>query len=764
MLLKDPNARILALYPARALIQDQIDKWERALEGTPFRLTFIDGSVATDQRGERLHNNHVILMTPDVAHAWMMSNLRQREIAVFTRALRLLILDEAHVYEGVFGTNMAYFLRRLDVVTAPHRLLCSTATLGRPSDFVLQLTGRETVSIDQSQDGSPAPNRHVLLARDAGFEQLVELLKRLSQSDEGRFLAFSDSRKMVERVVSATLRSDQSSSSPDSDDAEQDVEDDGPPFHKASGSPRILPFRAGYESEDARAIQSALLRGHLGGVVSTSALELGLDIGEIDLAILLNLPPSQKGFWQRLGRAGRKRTGICLMIDSKGAMSGRRGSLAEYIERSLEPSWLYLENKYLQYANALCAALELSELGMNRGDQDPFKSLPKLFAQLLENELNPTEMVPSDLYPLKQRAQAGPHREFPLRSGIEQDFKIQTPQGISLGNVTFSQLLREAYPGAIYYYVARPYRIGQIDIRNGRISARRERHWTTTPLANTMVFPRFSGGILALYGTSEGFLVEAELQVSERVTGFQERRGSATPQQFVYGPSSPFYRRDLNRFFQTTGVCWRFLDKFAVSEETGSRIVQAFSMDFGVQERDLGLGLFHSKQTPFGAGTCQGLCIYDGVSGSLRLTQRLAENFGGVVAAAAAYARAEGHKDVSRQLESLERLVRELRAVNLSDTVEPDPSKSRWTKVIVPGSRAIYMTDDGPLEVCVREYRYTPKGLVYELDPLPTMSEGKWMVVGSALQPMHGYTKLIDVDFMTGETRAEETGAASSLG
>src|SRR5579864_71127 len=208
ILLKDPSAKALALYPAKALIRDQIEKWEGAAQPLSLGVGYIDGSVSRDRREEILNSNRVVLMTPDVAHAWFMANLRERHIANFRQALRLLILDEAHVYEGVFGTNMAHFLRRLDAVTGHHRVLCSTATLGRPSDFVYQLTGRQTVAITHEQDGSAAPNRYVMLAKDPGYDHLVDLLKHLASVEGARFLAFSDSRKMVEQIVAATMRVD----------------------------------------------------------------------------------------------------------------------------------------------------------------------------------------------------------------------------------------------------------------------------------------------------------------------------------------------------------------------------------------------------------------------------------------------------------------------------------------------------------------------------------------------------------------------------
>ena len=110
VLTRETDAKALAFYPARALIQDQIGKWQEAVRGTKLRVALIDGGIALDARAEILRTSDILLMTPDVAHAWMMSRLSEPDIRRFLSHLRLLVLDEAHVYEGVFGTNMAYFL------------------------------------------------------------------------------------------------------------------------------------------------------------------------------------------------------------------------------------------------------------------------------------------------------------------------------------------------------------------------------------------------------------------------------------------------------------------------------------------------------------------------------------------------------------------------------------------------------------------------------------------------------------------------------
>jgi len=764
--LRNPPAKTLTLYPARALIQDQIEKWEALLKPVGMRLGYIDGGVSQELRPGILRSSQIVLMTPDVAHAWLLSHLDERAVADFLRCTRLLVLDEAHVYEGAFGTNMAYFLRRLEAAAQRYQVITSTATIGSPASFNGALLGRSARCFGNDEDRSASPAKTVLLARDTTgkpFDSMVNLLVGLTKSLKGHFLAFADSRRMVEQLVATAHRQGRE----DDDDIQEETED--APVRTANFSsppvPQLLPFRAGYETEDRNEIQKALSRGRMVGVVSTSAMELGIDIGDIDVVVLLGLPPTAKSFWQRCGRAGRRRPGTCLLIDDRGTLAAE-GALRAYLNRPLEPSWLYLENRYIQYAHALCGAAEIGSGAQS--NPTAFKSLPASFRSFLENELHPTEIVPADLYPLKQKAQSGPHLEFPIRSGIEQNFQLRTPQGIGLGNLTFSQALREAYPGAIHLYIAKAYRVYRFDYKNGEISARREKRGTTRPISQTMVFPRFQGGSFALLKSDQGFLAETELQVSERVTGFIEQRGQQK-EEHKYGPGSPYYQRDITRFFATTGVCWYFLDKSVCSESIASRLLEAFSAKFGVQERDLGFGLFFTKQAPFEPATCTGACIFDATNGSLRLTQRLAERYSEVLALAIETAEMQREKEAAGVLRTFSTLIADLRPAALpglaagpATPATPSAAGDEWVVVIAPGQQAVYVSDDGPRTVVVKGHRYTPQGLMYQLEPtIPSV----WMVAANALEPIYGQTKMLRANLMTGETEElpEDRGRAAEV-
>lgn len=749
LLLTQPRAAVLALYPARALIQDQISKWRAQLEPFGIPFGYIDGGVTTELRRDILRSNRVVLMTPDVLHAWLLSHLAEAEVKAFLGSLRLLVLDETHVYEGVFGTNMAYLLRRLQVVSALRQVICSTATLGKPADFLQLLTGREPVSFGAEVDGSGSPRKEILVLRSGSsgsFDAMVRLLVALAAGTHGRFLAFADSRRMVEQVVAAIHRSMRPREEEDegSEGDRQEPED--------GEAHNVLPYRAGYEEQDRRRIQEALNQGRLAGVVATSALELGIDIGELDLIALLGPPLSVKAFWQRLGRAGRRRPATCLILDDKGLLADTDQKLAEYLKREPEPSWLYLENWYIQYANALCAAIELAGRRGDGQDLSPFRSLPPGFSLLLENELNPKEVIPDDLYVLKQRAQSGAHREFPIRSGVEKEFRVQTPDAIPLGTLTFSQALREAYPGAIYHYMARPYRVYAFDYRQGQIKVKWAKRWTTRPLSQTMVFPRLGGGSLNAFRSDTGFVAEAEMQVSERVLGFTERRGGAAPEIFKYGPNSPYHQRPIDRFFQTTGVCWFFPDKVLLSDAVAQAVLEAFCLRCSVQERDLGVGTFHAQETPLGSTPRQGMCIYDAADGSLRLTQRLADRFEEVVETAITVAAGDATREVSAA--TLQALLDELRRLERVATQAASGAAAQaegdWAVVVAPGSTAFYISADGMVEVEVVACRYTPQGLLYELAPQEPGT--KWLVKAASVQPINGRTTLLRYNLVTGET------------
>jgi DEAD/DEAH box helicase domain-containing protein len=290
-----------------------------------------------------------------------------------------------------------------------------------------------------------------------------------------------------------------------------------------------------------------------------------------------------------------------------------------------------------------------------------------------------------------------------------------------------------------------------------------------------MVFPSFEGGLVKLLRSDEGFIAECEMQVSERVTGFVEQRGS-TKEDHEYGPSSTYSQRELNRFFETTGVCWWFPAGYVNSEGMASRILEAFCFKFGVQRRDLGIGTFYSNSSPMGSEKCKGTCIFDATHGSLRLTERLAEGFGEVLEEAILFAEAQRESPAVQELKEFTRFVVAVRPEGIEGTqkVQLDDEEN-WAKIIAPGEKAVHESAKGPMEVMVLDHRYTPHGLMYELEhpkgkrifeitsPLSKsvpLSERivpkpgvKWLVGANSVRPVPGETRMILVNLVTGESK-----------
>jgi DEAD/DEAH box helicase domain-containing protein len=758
LILKTPNAVALALYPAKALIQDQISKWTTLLNPLGISIGYIDGSIDTLQRPSILRNNRVILMTPDVAQAWLMANLAKPEVAEFISTLKYLILDEAHIYSGVFGSNMAYLIRRMQAVSGLERVISSTATIADAEEFIEKLTGRKPIVFDESQDASPSPSKAVLLTSPSAgnFKELSALIVELSRRDIGKFIAFGDSRKLVETFVAAAKREKNSEDS-------EEIKDDEVEAFEIPREPNVLPYRAGYEEEDRQRIQVALEKGELRGVVATSGLELGIDIGEINTVVMLGTPPTIQAFRQRLGRAGRRNPGVCVLVDTKGLIASLPGGLTEYLTRTSERAWLYLENRYIQYTNALCAASEAASSPAYRSD--PFRSLPPKFLQLLQNELEPTETLPDDLFNLKQRAQVGPHLEFPIRSGIEKNFKVRQKEGPNiypLGTLSHSQMLREGFPGAVYYYMAKPYRVYAVNARHGEIDARREHYYTTRPITQNMVFPKFPNGVFQMVKSDAGFVAEAQLQVSERVLGFQEiRGGNKVVCNFERG--CVYSERPLMRMFETTGVCWSVPNTQSMTEQLALVVMEAFCLNYGIHTRDVGIGTFHSNVSPIGGLNCKGICIYDATNGSLRLTEQLADDFGKILEESVDLLRAQTEFDANLALNIafLKELYSEMKSATFetSNQIPEAPTEtSEWVEVFATGEKVLYKNGGQVREMYVHGYRYTPAGLMYDI----TEGEGKAHCITRASEVLAASddVKTVHYNLYTGDIRrGTSTGA-----
>ena len=192
------------------------------------------------------------------------------------------------------------------------------------------------------------------------------------------------------------------------------------------GRENVKPYRSGYESGDRQAIEQALRSGALQGVVSTSALELGIDIPDLEVGINLGVPQSRKSFRQRLGRIGRTQPGVFLIVASRNAFKQFGENLSEYYDGSIEPSYLYLGNRFVQFAHARCFRDEMEALGRESGSVPGGIAWPDGFAEVLGFA---REGWSREFDPVAQIGGGSPHINYPLRQVVDPSYKLQLGSG-----------------------------------------------------------------------------------------------------------------------------------------------------------------------------------------------------------------------------------------------------------------------------------------------------------------------------------------------
>src|SRR3954462_16019527 len=383
--------------------------------------------------------------------------------ADFLSNLAVVVVDEAHVYRGVFGSHVANVLRRLRRVadaygTAP-RILLASATIANPGELAERLTGLDDVTVIE-RDGSPGTRRTVAMwnppitgektaARRSPLAESAELLADLV-CEGARTIVFMKSRKAVELMARfATI----------------ELENRG----RGDLAGRIAPYRAGYTPQQRRALEQQLVDGELLGVVSTDALELGIDIGALDAAICVTFPGTVASLRQMWGRAGRRGRGLAMYVAGEDALDQffcRHPD--EFLDRPVEAAILDHENEPILAAHLLCAA----HAGpLEPADEACFGPMWRWTADRLVAAGELRER-PGPAYVLR-RAGAYPATELSLRSGGRDAFAIvDETSGEMLGTVEAARAYSTAHDGAVYLHGGRSYEVARLDLQTGHAIVR----------------------------------------------------------------------------------------------------------------------------------------------------------------------------------------------------------------------------------------------------------------------------------------------------
>jgi DEAD/DEAH box helicase domain-containing protein len=353
-LLEEPTSRALYLFPTKALSQDQqAELNEVALGGAlPVKICTYDGDTPDSLRVAARDNGRIVISNPDMLHSGVLPN--HAKWMHFFSNLRYIVVDEMHAYRGVFGSHVANVLRRLLRIAAfygsrPRFILCS-ATIGNPGELARALIGRDVLEL--AGNGAPSGERRVIFWNPPLVDPVQGIRKSTATESEKlalrllrdgiKTILFARSRLRVELIASYIVSALAN------------------PYTDNEGI-NVSPYRAGLLPNERRAIERGLREGRIQGVVSTNALELGIDVGGLDAAVIAGFPGSFASFWQQSGRAGRRGSvSIAILVASSSPLDQYILSHPEYFfGRTPEKARIDPDNPYIFMDHVKCAAFEL---------------------------------------------------------------------------------------------------------------------------------------------------------------------------------------------------------------------------------------------------------------------------------------------------------------------------------------------------------------------------------------------------------------------
>jgi DEAD/DEAH box helicase domain-containing protein len=515
------TSKALYLFPTKALAQDQVSELlelNRAGELGVRAYTF-DGDTPGDARQAiRLHGD-VVVSNPDMLHQGILPH--HTKWAQFFESLRYIVIDEIHSYRGVFGSHVANVLRRLLRVCAfygasPQFILCS-ATIGNPKAHAEALIGRDVTAITES--GAPTGDKHVLLWNppvvnpDLGLRASARSqsnrIARIAIKAGLKTLVFAQSRTMVE-VLTKYLK---------------DVFD-----HDPRKPARIRAYRGGYLPTERRDAEKAMRAGHIDGIVSTSALELGVDIGSLDVVVLNGYPGSIAATWQRFGRAGRRQQA------SLGVLVASSDPLDQYLirhpeffaEAPPEQARIHADQPLILLDHIRCAAFELPFLqgeAFGPVSADPYLEVLGE-SGVLHREDQRWEWI-ADSYPANAVS---------LRSVADGNFVVvdrSNGRQTIIAEVDYSAAALTLYEGAIHMIQATPYQVERLDWEGRKAFVTRthvDYYTDAIDYTKLKVLERFDGTI-----AGQGSAQHGEVHVLRRVSGYKKIR-YYSHENIGYGP------------------------------------------------------------------------------------------------------------------------------------------------------------------------------------------------------------------------------------
>jgi DEAD/DEAH box helicase domain-containing protein len=506
-ILKEPDTRALYLFPTKALAQDQLAELYSTIEalGADIGTFTYDGDTPQDARKAIRARAHIVVTNPDMLHKGILPH-HTKWVKLFEN-LRYVIVDELHSHRGVYGSHVANLFRRLHRLCrfygSDPQFLCSSATIGNPKELAEALTGRAMTLVDES--GAPRGEKYFAIYNPPVVNRQLGIRK--SALGSARDVALSFLRKGMQTIVFAPSRLA----------TEVLVTYLKEALERRPGSEGVIRgYRGGYLPQKRREIERGLREGAVLGVVSTNALELGIDIGSLDVAVLLGYPGSVASAWQQAGRAGRRSgTAVAVLVANSTPLNQFIAKHPDYFfDAAIEEGRINPDNLQILLSHVKCAAFELPfSTEESFGKEDLGEILKFLEEERLLHRAGDRWHWTSESYPADAVS---------LRSVSSDNFVIQdvTKEPRIVAEVDYDSAPSMVHEKAIYILEGRSFFVEKYDHDERRVHVREaEVDYYTDAITYTKVkiLDRFEEEPAA-----RARRVHGEVHVTSQVVGFKK--------------------------------------------------------------------------------------------------------------------------------------------------------------------------------------------------------------------------------------------------
>lgn len=627
---KDPDAKIVAVYPMKALGNQQVNSWNEKLKNV--KCGRIDGNVTDiNQRLDILRDCSIVTFTPDTIHTFLLGKLKDTRCSAtikdFIKKLKLVIIDEVHLYRGMLGSNSAYMFRRLNACALLSggkvpQYITASATIKDPIQHSSDISGVDSFEIvDSSMDTSPSCQTKVFFIRQG--DGLASLLTKIAiELPEQRTITFTDSRKKVTEVAFDV-------------EAELQLHDH-----------QIYPFKSGFEKKDYDEITRALEERRFKGVVSTSSLEVGINIPDLNIVILDGIPNSSTSFYQRLGRVGRGNANeaIVIIMDKSDSIITQRlfANPKELYNLPPEEPALYTDNKYLMFIQALHFVGTGKEFQSVSGSNNDFENVKLQFSGIPEGFLDlciqlMDGQITQEFQELYDLGGDYPEAKYTVRQfGIQYKAHMDGEDiDKGKGDLSMTNIMREAYPGAIYTYWGDPRRVLRVNFRSSHeviLANQITQNIKTKVKPIRWITPQRDSSIKNSAKYGDLLIDNLDIREFTQILGYKEVYRNGGDRNFLYAdPDCPYYSQKVfENSIRTTGIIITHpsLNKIKKDQrELISMILyECFLSCYAFERSDIeyGTGILNTTIGNLSTGAPY-IAIYDKVEGGLNITSCLLE-------------------------------------------------------------------------------------------------------------------------------------------